>query len=211
MPAPSSSGNMPVLPLRVFLASPGDVTDERALAIKVLEQLQYEPFLKGKISIETVAWDKEGADTPLLASMTPQEAISLQRPKPSDCDVVVVMFWSRMGTPLPADYLKDDGTRYLSGTEWEYLDALKASRDQGRPAVLVYRREEVPNLPMDLDDAQRDEKLRQWRLVEDFFSVIHQCRSIPGRWLQRIRHPGCLREKTQRSPARYFSSIAHRP
>ena len=103
MPTLSCFGEMPALPLRVFLASPGDVTDERALAIRVLEQLQYEPFLKGKISVETVAWDKQGADTPLLASMTPQEAISLQRPKPSACDVVVVIFWSRMGTPLPAN------------------------------------------------------------------------------------------------------------
>ena len=31
------------LPLRVFLASPGDVADERALALRVLEELPYDP------------------------------------------------------------------------------------------------------------------------------------------------------------------------
>ena len=35
--------------------------------------------------------------------------------------------------------------------------------------MLVYRRKEVPSLPLDLDDAEREEKLRQWRLVRTFF------------------------------------------
>jgi len=61
--------------LRVFLASPGDVADERALALRVLEQLQYDPLLRGRITVETVAWDKPGAGTPMLATLTPQEAI----------------------------------------------------------------------------------------------------------------------------------------
>ena len=61
--------NAPVPPtsplrVRVFLASPGDVTDERALALRVLERLPYDPFLRGRIVVETVAWDKPGADTP---------------------------------------------------------------------------------------------------------------------------------------------------
>jgi hypothetical protein len=38
----------------------------------------------------------------------------------------VVILWSRMGTPLPAEYTKADGTAYLSGTEWEFLDAVEA-------------------------------------------------------------------------------------
>jgi hypothetical protein len=126
-----------LLRVRVFLASPGDVGDERGLALRVLERLPYDPFLRGKIGIETVAWDKPGGDTPMLATMTPQEAISQQRPKPSECDIVVVIFWSRMGTPLPLEYVKPDGGAYLSGTEWEYLDALDASLQTGRPKILV--------------------------------------------------------------------------
>src|SRR5512143_3373912 len=87
------------LHLRVFLASPGDVADERALALTVLEQLQYDPLLRGRITLETVAWDQPGAGTPMLAPMTPQEAIAEGLPKPSECDIVIVIFWSRMGTP----------------------------------------------------------------------------------------------------------------
>lgn len=157
-----------LLRVRVFLASPGDVTDERALALRALERLPYDVFLRGRIAVETVAWDKPGADTPMLATLTPQEAIAQQRPKPSECDIVIVIFWSRMGTPLPPDYVKPDGSAYLSGTEWEYLDALEASRQAARPKVLVYRRTEVPRF--EADDPEIEKKLEQWHLVKSFFA-----------------------------------------
>ena len=79
------------LHLRVFLASPGDVADERALALRVLEQLQYDPLLRGRITVETVAWDKPGAGTPMLATLTPQEAIKKGLPTPAECDIVIVV------------------------------------------------------------------------------------------------------------------------
>lgn len=165
-----SSGNRPPLRVRVFLASPGDVVDERARALKTLEDLQYNPLLRGKITVETVAWDKPGAGTPMLASKTPQQAIAEGLPKPSECDIVMVIFWSRMGTPLPADYVKPDGSPYRSGTEWEYWDALRAAEQGDRPQVLVYRRTEVPNISM--EDPEKDEKLRQWELVKTFFEAF---------------------------------------
>ena len=128
--------------LRIFLASPGDVVDERALALRVVEQLEYDPLLRGRITLEAVAWDKPGGGTPMLATMTPQEAIDRGLPKPSQCDIVVVIIWSRMGTPLPDSYTKPDGGRYASGTEWEFEDAVRAATESGRPRVLVYRRSE---------------------------------------------------------------------
>ena len=156
--------------LRVFLASPGDVADERALALTVLEQLQYDPLLRGRITLETVAWDKPGAGTPMLATMTPQEAIKKGLPTPAQCDIVIVIFWSRIGTPLPADWKKPDGSGYLSGTEWEYLNALEAAESQGKPEVVIYRRTEKQTL--DQDDPQFDEKRKQWRLVQQFFQAF---------------------------------------
>jgi hypothetical protein len=138
----TSSGTRPALTVRVFLASPGDVVDERARALKTLEDLQYNPLLRGKITMETVAWDKPGAGTPMLASKTPQQAIADGLPKPSECDIALVIFWSRMGTPLPAEYVKPDGSPYRSGTEWEYWDALQAAEQAGqahlrRPVIFL--------------------------------------------------------------------------
>ena len=61
----------------------------------------------------------------------------------SACDIVIVLFWSRMGTPLPhPEYQKADGSPYLSGTEWEFWDAVNAERANGKPITLIYRRTE---------------------------------------------------------------------
>ncbi len=179
--------------LRVFLASPGDVADERGLALTVLEQLQYDPLLRGRVTVETVAWDKPGAGTPLLATMTPQEAIAQGLPEPSECDIVIVIFWSRMGTPLPSEWKKADGGRYLSGTEWEYLNALEAAEQHGKPAILVYRRTE--KITLDPDDPDFEVKTQQWKLVKQFFQAFENPDGSIERGCNAYRLPEDFREQ----------------
>lgn len=160
--------------VRVFLASPGDVADERKVARDVLDKLRYDPSFRGRVQIETVAWDTPGGGTPMLANLIPQEAIANGLPRPSECDIVVVVFWSRMGTPLPEDaggeFIKPDGSRYWSGTEWEYADAVRAADAGGRPDVLVYRRTEEPK--WGARDPLRADKQAQWGRVEAFFAAF---------------------------------------
>ncbi|MFN8420593.1 MAG: SUMF1/EgtB/PvdO family nonheme iron enzyme [Anaerolineae bacterium] len=158
--------------LRIFLSSPGDVGEERTAAIKVIEELCFDPLLRGQVTLEAVAWDRKGASVPLVANVTPQEAINQGLAKPSQCDIVIVIFWSRMGTPLPPEYAKQDGSRYLSGTEWEYEEAVNAAKqNSGKPSVLVYRRTEEPVIS--LRDPLRGHKIEQWERVEDFFSRFY--------------------------------------
>lgn len=155
--------------IRIFLASPGDVNEERAVALEVLDMLEYDPLFKrngaGGVSIHAVAWDKPGGDTPMRAAMTPQTAIKQGLPRPSQCDIAIVLFWGRMGTPLPhPEYQKDDGSPYLSGTEWEYLDAVSGERTHGKPITLIYRRTEDPRIDM------KDRKaVAQYHTVLEFF------------------------------------------
>jgi HEAT repeat protein len=157
--------------LRIFLASPGDVSDERGLALSVIERLEYDPFLRGKVALEAVAWDQPGGGATVLATTTPQASIGAGLSRPSECDIVAVMFWAKMGTPLPhPQYAKPDGSPYASGTEWEFEDAVRAARENGRPAVLLYRRS--TKRPLDPNDADFDEQLRQWYLVEEFFARL---------------------------------------
>ncbi len=161
-------GNASSLQLRVFISSPGDVADERNLAREVLHTLPNDPVYRGCIGIEAVSYDDPGDPVAMAAHLTPQAAINVERPKPSQCDVVIVILWSRMGTPLPAEYLKPDGSPYRSGTEWEFLDAVEAAAKTGRPTTWVYRRDE--EIKVGSKDAQRDEKLRQADAVDDFFA-----------------------------------------
>ena len=67
------------------------------------------------------------------ARFTPQQAMDRGLPTPADCDLTVILLWGRMGTPLTE--MKADGTSYLSGTEWEFENALAANKP-----VFVYRR-----------------------------------------------------------------------
>ena len=154
--------------LRVFLASPGDVAEERGLALKLLEDLQYDPFLCERISLAAVAWDRPGG-VPMSAWISPQEAVARHLPLPSQCDIVVVILWSRLGTPLESKFgVKADGGFYQSGTEWEYLDAVKGRAERkDRPEILLYRRTE--KVLLDPDAADFDARAAQRRKVTAFF------------------------------------------
>jgi formylglycine-generating enzyme required for sulfatase activity len=91
--------------------------------------------------------------------------------QPCECDLVLILLWSRMGTPLPADYVKPDGTPYLSGTEWEYWNAMQAFRAQGKPRIWMYRRSARPQVY--LDDPKLMDKREQWDRLQRFFGMIH--------------------------------------
>jgi hypothetical protein len=99
----------------------------------------------------------------MLATLTPQEAVD-RGPKPSECDFVVIVLWGRFGTPLATSLRKPTGEPFLSGTEWEYEDAISAKR---RPEVLIYRCTQPVKL--DADDPDLHAKLEQRKRVIDFF------------------------------------------
>jgi hypothetical protein len=77
--------------LRIFISSPGDVPDERLRADLIIDKLSldYSRFF----TIESYRWEHEA----MLASKHFQDAIE----SPSAFDIVVLILWSRLGTPLP--------------------------------------------------------------------------------------------------------------
>jgi hypothetical protein len=120
------------------------VPAERQIALDVIGQRQYEPHGRGKVSLEPLAWDKPGPGTVMRATMTPQEAIDRGLAPPAGCDVVIVIFWARMGTRLPDPrYREANGEPYYSGAEWEFENAMEAlqrlrfSSCEGRPFFLA--------------------------------------------------------------------------
>jgi formylglycine-generating enzyme required for sulfatase activity len=153
--------------VRVFLSSPGDVADERKIARELIErELQKHPSYR-HLKLEVIAWDDPDARIPMLANEAPQESVNNARPRPSTCDIVIVVLWAKMGTPLPETTRKRDGERYLSGTEWEYLDAVNSTW-KPKPDVLVYRRTEEPMIS--IRDPKKKEKEEQFERVEAFFA-----------------------------------------
>ena len=143
--------------LRFFISSPGDVFEERALAGRVIERLQSEYI--GRVVLEPVLWEHE----PLVATATFQAQIV----KPSETDVVIAILWSRLGTPLPRQFARADGTRYESGTEYEFEEAIEGFRKNGKPDLLVYRRTAPPSVRLD-DEKSLMERLGQKKRLDEF-------------------------------------------
>ena len=149
--------------LRIFISSPGDVVEERTLTRRVLERLAGE--FSGRITLEPIFWEHE----PLLATDTFQTQIA----RPSETDILISILWSRLGTRLPAQFTRADGSRYDSGTEYEFEDAVAAHRRQGRPDLLVYRKMADPVVSLK-DKKALLEKLSQKEALDAFFSKWFQ-------------------------------------
>jgi hypothetical protein len=123
--------------------------------------------------LQEISWDNPNAPVPMDAHLPPQEAINQRRPKPSECDIVIVILWSRMGTFLQEHAASPEDPRYWSGTAWECFDAMDATDAKARferqhaPELFIYRRRE--DLNVKAKDPQRDKILAQFDRVENFF------------------------------------------
>jgi len=150
--------------LRIFLSSPGDVVAIREIAALTIERLaqDYMRFFR----IEPYLWEFEA----MVASGHFQDSIE----PPSAFDIVVLIVWSRLGTPLPErtkvrEYRGIDGRAPVTGTEWEYEEALKAAREVGKPDLLVYRsREDARVGTLDADRRRKD--IEQLEELDRFWS-----------------------------------------
>ncbi|MDF1874083.1 AAA family ATPase, partial [Vannielia sp.] len=143
--------------IKIFLSSPGDVNEERILADRVMKRLAER--YASVAHLVPIVWEHE----PLLATATFQDQIE----KPSTTDIVICILWSRLGTRLPAHIQRDDGSRYDSGTEFEFEDAWDAIQRTGRPDLLVYRKMAEPYISL-ANDHDAEERLHQKRALDGF-------------------------------------------
>jgi len=145
---------MPDNRVLIFVSSPADVEHERALVKDVIERLgqEYLPYF----ALEAVLWEEEA----LTADRTFQAGLT----QPQDCDIVLVILWTRLGSPLP-----EEPYRGMTGTEWEFVNAVEASQHQeGRPEVLVYKKT-TPKLVDITDAAAAQDAVEDRRRLDAFF------------------------------------------
>jgi hypothetical protein len=147
-------------PLRIFISSPGDVVPERRRAALVIENLakDYARFFE----IEPYLWETE----PMLASGHFQDAIV----PPGETDIVILILWARLGTPLPKEkYRGIDGRVPVTGTEWEFEAALAAHKQRGVPDLLAYKKKAPPKAEY-ASEADLEELGRQLQKFGAFWS-----------------------------------------
>ncbi|MGC1930834.1 MAG: DUF4062 domain-containing protein, partial [Candidatus Nitrosopolaris sp.] len=124
--------------LTVVIASPNDVKDERKTLNAVIETVNRLIAKYLGLSLQAVLWE---TDTyPGFHADGPQALIDSLL-KIEDCDILVGIFWKRFGTPI-----KKKGR---TGTEHEIHNALKASKKNGKPHIMLYfnQKEYFPRTP----------------------------------------------------------------
>ena len=144
----------------IFVSSPNDVAPERGRMQAVTAKLNRE--YEGLIQFETVLWEEH--------FYTADKSFQPQIPEPIASDIVVSIFWTRIGTELPTGFPRmSNGQPYPSGTAYELLTALNASKAKGVPDVYVFRKTADATLPM-ADAERRRQAQTQLDALEAFWS-----------------------------------------
>jgi tetratricopeptide (TPR) repeat protein len=132
----------------IFLSSPKDVLTERDRAQAVIDRLNAE---HGSTLFSLSRWEHSYYN----ASLPPQGQIA----SPGEHDLVICIFWKRIGTDLPPAYDRPDGTS-RTGTEYEFEEAREARerRKDGLPDILVYRKTEKVLFSEENFDVERAQK-----------------------------------------------------
>lgn len=128
--------------VRVFIASPGDVPDERDAIRSVVADWNAVHSLSRKIILEPVGWESHAV--PRMGAR-PQAIINSQLL--AEADILIAVFWTRLGTATG---------EYASGTVEEIEEHIKS----GKPAMIYFS--DAP-VRMDSVDEKQFAALRSFR------------------------------------------------
>ncbi len=139
--------------LRVFVASPGDVLDERERLRLVVDELNR--ILADSLgrSLELLDWRD------VVPSMGRPEDVILDQLKLDAWDIFVGILWTRFGSPTGGIH-PETGAPFLSGTEEEFTLAYHSWQKTKRPRILFYRCMRSPQL--DKLDASQFQRVQQF-------------------------------------------------
>ncbi|HJU56594.1 MAG TPA: TIR domain-containing protein [Pyrinomonadaceae bacterium] len=140
--------------LRIFIASPGELSEERNLVSYIVEEMRWIASQLLNVELEAVryethGWPGFGAD----AQDVINNEIDLQT-----INIFIGMMWRRFGTPT---------NRADSGTEEEFEKAYQCYKDFTRPHIMLYFRQ----TPFYMDKL---EEIRQYTKVIEFRDKVEK-------------------------------------
>jgi cell division GTPase FtsZ len=124
-PPPPSEPRRPLShSLKVFLASPSDVAEEREAVRRVIDELNLQHASRWGTHLELVRWE-----THAVPSMGRAQEVIATSSKLDEIDIFIGILWSRLGTPTGVAE---------SGTVEEFEEAYASWRTRGRPWIAFY-------------------------------------------------------------------------
>ena len=134
---------------RIFVASPGDVSEERRVARDVILSVSQRLGDRGGFTLDPVGYETHAT----LDAGRPQ---SLINPLVGTCDVFVGILWSRFGTPTGVAE---------SGTAEEFAEAESLRAQHGeRPQIMVF----FSDAPVPMDRLRAPNGRPQFDKVQEF-------------------------------------------
>lgn len=127
----------------VMIASPGDVASERAIVRDVVYEWNAVHSGARKIVLLPVGWETHSS--PEMGA--PAQQI-INRQVLSKCDLLVGVFWTRIGTPTE---------KHLSGT----VEEIEEHISSGKPAMLYFSSQPVAMDTVDLEQIQKLKAFKQ--------------------------------------------------
>ena len=120
--------------ISIFLASPGDVAEERQLARDVIDEINRTTGRDRSFRLEVTGWD---TDSFASYGNDGQSLINDQIGQMEDYELFVGILWNRFGSPTP---------RADSGTEEEFNRAEESHRRIHQPNIMFYFCQRPTNL-----------------------------------------------------------------
>jgi hypothetical protein len=127
--------------VRVMIASPSDVSEERRLASDVLQEWNVVNSFERGLILQPMLWESHA-----LPEMGDRPQAIINRQLLRDADLLIAAFWTRLGSPTGAE---------RSGTVEEIQEHLRANK----PAMLYFSR-----APVALESVDRE----QWDALLEF-------------------------------------------
>jgi hypothetical protein len=155
--------NESVRVIQIFVASPGDVQEERARVRRVAEELNLPGGLAQQCGCVFQVLDWHQASS---AMGRPEQVILDQLPVKS-WDVFVGILWTRFGSPSGLQNLST-GYAYDSGTEEEFWLAYRSWQDLGRPAILFFHKTQAKTQAPDLRSIDPAQLQKVQRFLREF-------------------------------------------
>jgi len=160
-----------VNPIRVFIASPGDVPDERDIASLVVSEVHR--IFSGPLGLQLDAVRWETHAVPDVGDDA-QEVINRQI---GDFDILVGMMWQRFGSPTK---------RNKSGTGEEFERAYRLFKNHGRPKIMFYFRT-APFYSPELEAISQFRKVVEFRKKLERLGVLYWTYQTPLEFERNVR------------------------
>jgi Domain of unknown function (DUF4062) len=138
--------------VKIFLASPGDLQEERQAAKAVVDEFNKQWADRLGIHVELVGWE----DT-VSRYGRPQELINQELDR---CEAFIGIIWKRWGSP------PDKGAGYTSGFEEEFERSIKSKEKSGKPEISLFFKDVDAELLKDPGDDLRKVTAFKNKIIE---------------------------------------------